>query len=233
MAAEEATNEAFALGRTSGQPDALAFYGVQMINVRWMQGRLHELDSLIDQAVEDNPGIPAFRAVPVLAKSRDDTNNVVSALLDVEVADNFPMPGDLAWLTAHVFWAEGAARCRHRPAAAALAELLLPWHAQIATSHLATSGSVAHFLGRLAHGLDRFDEADQWFGEALACHEGLRAPYFVALTQTAWAVLLSDRDQPGDGQRARRLIDAALPVATERGYGYVEQDARDLLERLG
>ena len=91
---------------------------------------------------------------------------------------------------------------------------------------------MAHFLGRLAHGLDRFDEADQWFGEALARHEGLRAPYFVAFTQTAWAALLSDRNQPGDGQRARTLIDAALPVATERGYGYVERDARELLERF-
>ncbi len=232
VAAEEAVNEAFALGTTTGQPDALAFYGVQLINVRWMQGRLHELDSLIDQAVEDNPGIPAFRAVPVMAKSRYDAHNEVSRLLDVEVANKFPMPEDLAWLTAHVFWAEGAVRCGHRPAAAALAERLLPWHAQIVTSHLATTGSVAHFLGRLAHGLDRFDEADRWFGEALAHHEGLRAPYFVALTQVAWAVLLSDRNLPGDGQRARTLIDAALPVATERGYGYVERDARELLERL-
>jgi tetratricopeptide (TPR) repeat protein len=232
VAAEAAVNEAFALGTMTGQPDALAFYGVQLINVRWMQGRLHELDSLIEQAVQDNPGLPAFRAVPVLAKSRAGADNEVGTHLDVEVANNFPMPEDLGWLTAHVFWAEGAARCRHRPAAAALAELLRPWHAQIVTTHLATSGSVAHFLGRLAHGLDRFDEADQWFGEALACHEGLRAPYFVAFTQTAWAALLSDRNQPGDGQRARTLIDAALPVATERGYGYLERDARELLERF-
>jgi hypothetical protein len=52
------------------------------------------------------------------------------------------------------------------------------------------------------------------------------------LTQTAWAVLLADRDQLGDAQRARALLDAAVPVATERGYGYVERDARALLERI-
>ena len=77
------------------------------------------------------------------------------------------------------------------------------------------------------------DEADQWFSQALAFHEAMEAPFFVAMTQTAWAGLLADRDQPGDAQRARALAGAALPVATERGYGYVERDARSLLERIG
>ena len=81
--------------------------------------------------------------------------------------------------------------------------------------------------------LNRYDEADQWFDEALACHEGMEAPFFVACTQIAWAALLIDRNQPSDGQRARTLIEAALPIATKGGYGYVERDARDLLERIG
>ncbi len=92
---------------------------------------------------------------------------------------------------------------------------------------------MAHYLGRLCHLLGRFDEGDQWFGKALACHEGLEAPYFVALTQTAWAALLADRDQPGDAQQARILIGLAVPIATAGGYGYVERDARDLLEQFG
>jgi hypothetical protein len=123
--------------------------------------------------------------------------------------------------------------CRHRPAATILYERLLPWHAQFATTHVTMSGSVAHYLGLLATALDRYDEADTWFVEALICHERMESPYFVAFTQTAWAALLIDRNQPGDAERARALIDAALPVSTERGYGYVERDARSLLERMG
>ena len=92
---------------------------------------------------------------------------------------------------------------------------------------------MAHYLGRLAHTLDLHDEAEQWFRQALTLHEAMEAPFFVAMTQTAWADLLADRDQPGDGQRARALAEAALPVAHERGYGYVERDARSLLERIG
>ena len=60
----------------------------------------------------------------------------------------------------------------------------------------------------------------------------MEAPFFVAWTQVAWADLLADRNQPGDAQQAQALADAALPVATERGFGYVERDARSLLERF-
>lgn len=60
----------------------------------------------------------------------------------------------------------------------------------------------------------------------------METPWFVAFTQTAWADLLADRNQRGDAQRARALIGAALPVATERGYGYVEHDARSVLVRI-
>ncbi len=232
-AAEEAATEALTLGIAAGQPDAFAFYGAQLTSVRHKQGRLHEIVPFIEQALENNPGLPAFRAALVWAKSHDAADNDVRRLLDVEVANDFPMSEDANWLTSHVLWAETAARCGHRPAATALYQCLLPWHAQLATTHITVSGSVAHYLGRLSHTLDRRDEAAQWFVEALACHEGMEAPYFVAFTQTAWAALLTDRGQPGDLQQARTLIDAALPVATEGGYGYVERDVRDLLERIG
>ena len=52
-------------------------------------------------------------------------------------------------------------------------------------------------------------------------------------TQSAWAAVLADRNQPGDAQHAQALLDASLPVATEGGYGYVERDARHLVERIG
>ena len=119
------------------------------------------------------------------------------------------------------------------PPAALIHQRLLPWKDQFATAHVNVSGSVAHYLGLLAHTLDRLDEADEWFGQALAMHEAMEAPWFVAFTQVAWADLLADRNRLGDAHRARALADAALPVATERGYGYVERDARSVLRRIG
>jgi tetratricopeptide (TPR) repeat protein len=231
-AVEQTATEALTLGTEAGQSDAVTIYGAQLLSLRWMQGRLHEMIPLIEQAEHDNPGLPAFRAALVWAKSFDDPHGEVRQLLDTEVTNDFPMSADSTWLTAHVLWADAAAHSGHQAAATALYQRLLPWHDQFATSQLTLEGSVAHYLGLLAHTLDRHDEADQWFAEALALHERMEAPFFVAWTQTAWAALLADRNQPGDAQRARELLDAALPVATERGYGYVERDARALLERI-
>lgn len=57
-------------------------------------------------------------------------------------------------------------------------------------------------------------------------------PLCGSMTQTAWADLLADRDQPGDAQRARALAGTALPVARARGDGYIEHDPRSVLERI-
>ena len=116
-------------------------------------------------------------------------------LLDTEVANDFSMFADATWLVGQVLWAEAAARSGHRPAAVALYQRLLPWHDQFATTHITVQGGVAHYLGLLAHTLDLHDEADQWFSQALAFHEAMEAPFFVAMTQTAWAGLLADRDR--------------------------------------
>jgi len=113
-----------------------------------------------------------------------------------------------------------------------LYQRLLPWHDQFATTHTTLNGAVSHYLGLLAQTLGRHDEADQWFAEALVLHEAMHAPFFVALTQAAWAGLLADRDQLGDRERAAALIAAALRAAADRGYGYIERDAREVLARM-
>ena len=60
----------------------------------------------------------------------------------------------------------------------------------------------------------------------------MEAPFFVALTQTAWAELLVDRDQPGDADRARALAERRPTRRPSASYGYVERDARSVLERI-
>ena len=64
--AEQAATEALTLGTAAGFPDdAFTFFGAQLIVVNWMQGRLHEMTPLIQQATKDAPGARLFR--PVLA----------------------------------------------------------------------------------------------------------------------------------------------------------------------
>ena len=60
--AEQLAAAALEVGTESGQPDALSFYGAEMIGVRSQQGRLGELVPLIEQMTADNPDLTVFRA---------------------------------------------------------------------------------------------------------------------------------------------------------------------------
>jgi hypothetical protein len=198
-----------------------------------MQGRIGEIIPLIEQAHRDTPGLVVLGATLMWARARVGMHTEARSMLDAEMDSDFPMWNDSTWLVAHALWADVAARTTHRPAANLLFERLRPWHRQVAFTHASLVGCVAHYLGRLAHTLERLDEADEWFAEALAFHANLEAPYFVALTKSAWAELLVDRNRAGDTDRARVLLDESVAVAAARDYGYVEQDSRALLERLG
>jgi hypothetical protein len=93
-------------------------------------------------------------------------------------------------------------------------------------------GAAAHYLGQLDHLLGGYDDADRWFTEAMAIHERVESPLFVADTQSAWAALLADRANGDDHERARAMAEQALTTATAGGYGYIEADARRVLAEL-
>jgi hypothetical protein len=233
-AAEQAAADAFAVGTAAGHPDdAMTVYGGQFSVVRWMQGRLGEMIPLTEQAVRDNPGLGIFRAALAAAMSAHEPRDEVWRFVDRACAEGFEVFTDASWLAAQTLWANAVARAGHRAGAALLYDRLAPWHRHFATSHMTVHGPVAHYLGLLAHTLERHDEADHWFAEALMIGEAMEAPFFATTTQVAWAGLLADRARSDDARRARNLVDAALPIAVERGFGYVEGDARAVLTLLG
>ena len=231
-AAERAAEAALELGTASGQPDALFIYGIQLMSIRWMQGRYAEMIPVVQQAANDNLLIPALRPVLALAMCFTTDHDWVRRTLDNEIGDGFPMPVGASSLTAYALWADATARVRHAPAASVLHERLAPWRKQFVTSHVTVHGSVAHYLGLLEHVLHRYDDADASFEEALHVHERMEAPFFVAWTKTAWAAFLVDRGQDGDVERARALVTEALPVALEGGFGDVAQHAQTLFDRI-
>jgi hypothetical protein len=81
----------------------------------------------------------------------------------------------------------------------------------------------------LDHLIGDYDTAENWFTEALALHERVRSPVLVAQTNYACAALLADRGRDDDHERAHQMASAALDAATAGGYGYVEADARAVL----
>jgi DNA-binding winged helix-turn-helix (wHTH) protein/tetratricopeptide (TPR) repeat protein len=103
--------------------------------------------------------------------------------------------------------------------------LLSPYAALNAVSTFRFSrGSVAHFLGVLAHALGDMDEADAHFSHALELNTRMRLPTAAAWTRVAHARLLLERSE---GSCAVALGDA-LDVASRAGMLGLLSQARRL-----
>ena len=149
-----------------------------------------------------------------------------------DLTARFPMPDDTGWSTGVTYWVEVAALAGALDAAPLLRERLLPYHEQIVTTSITFHPAVCHYLGVADHLAGRHDDAERWFAEALQIHQQLRSPPLAAETQAAWAAMLADRNEHDDHARARVMAHTAFDAAVAGGYGYIEADARVVLDRL-
>ncbi len=224
--AEQLANAAFEMGTDTGQPDALAIYGSQLMYVRHQQGRLGELLSLIDQAVTENPGLPAFR--PVLAAAHLEARNDATALdlLEEDASEGFEsLPLDFIWMMGVTTYALVAVELRATDPARKLYDLLAPYHEQV--PFIGTLGffPAALALGGLASVLGRYDLAEAHFTEAteLTTRGGMK--FFAARTQLDWGRMLIARGGPGALNRGCALLEDARRAALTHGYVGLERCA--------
>ena len=82
---------------------------------------------------------------------------------------------------------------------------------------VACSGSYGLCAGSLAACLDRWDDAERHFTDALAMNERLGSRPYVVRTHRAWASMLLDRNAAGDAARARELLAAGRAEAEQLG----------------
>jgi class 3 adenylate cyclase len=93
--------------------------------------------------------------------------------------------------------------------------------------------TLSHYLGMLDGSTGRYDDAETWFATAVAGHDRLGAPAWMARTRLEWAAMLLTRQEAGDAQRAGELLGHALAAARELGLGGIERRAVALLTDLG
>ena len=227
-AAERIAGEALELGLNSGQADALSYYGAQLVTIRSIQGRLPELEELIHQQMDANPGIPAFRgAYARLCSEAGRLEDSVRVLAD-DIATGFSsFPRDAMRLVNLSGCASTLAPAGERTGARILYDLLLPWRDRFIHLDILCRPPVAYSLGILATALDRYEEADEHFRLASDIAERVGAPMFLAMTEVEWAAMLGAR---GDDDRARDLLTRSLQAANRAGWGDIERRARELLQ---
>lgn len=219
--AERLRAQARGLGEQAHSTNAAIL--VERQRVWWLveAGRTAEACALLESFVDDpqsGPNAAGF-LVPLLARAGRRAE--AGALLARLATDDFGAVAleDTAAVAMLCFVADGAADLGHRDAGATLYRLLMPYAGRFSVSGIGAAcfGSTERPLGRLAHLLEHFDDADRHFRQALAAHRRAGATLLIAHTLRDHAALLRARDGPGDREAADRSLDEA--VATYRELG--------------
>lgn len=230
--AEQFATAALAVGTDSGQPDALSFYGAEMIGIRSQQGRLDELVPMIEHMTEVNPDLVVFRATLAASYLQAGDLDGARRLLESAGAGLASVPYDVLWIFALANYSEVASELRTEEPARQLLELLAPFDDQVLFIGATAGNSVAYLCACLESVLGRYDEADRHF--ALASEHHLRGgmQYSAALTDLAWGRMLTSRAGIDDRTRARELLSQARSAALGHGYASVADRAAATLADL-
>jgi len=233
MAGSEAlASEALQIGSDTGQPDALAFYGVQLFAMRWQQGRLGEIVDFMAQVAAENPGLPMYRGLAAFALAESGRDGDARRMLSSEVNSRFSAPHDYLLNPYLSYWARVTSYLGDKDAAEALYGRLADWGHLTSFTGAIVLGAVAHDLATLATVLGRYDEAEEHFTHALEIHEKLAAPFFIADTQFQWGRMLLARRARSDLSRAEEMLHAARDTAERYGFSAVEGRAVEALAML-
>ncbi|HEV8628084.1 MAG TPA: tetratricopeptide repeat protein [Acidimicrobiia bacterium] len=222
--------EGLRLGTEGGQPEATAGFAVQLFEIRRHQGRLAEIQESLEAAIQEYPGLPAIWAMLAVVYCEVGEGEKAEELMNVDAVDGFAaVPYDGFWLCGLVAYAEVCAARRALGPARALYGRLAPWHRQLPTvPPAANGGAVALYLGMLATVLDRFDDAESHFSEALEIHERLQTPYWIARTHLERARMLFARGVSDDASRAAVLLDQVEATAARYGFSALTRHASGL-----
>jgi class 3 adenylate cyclase len=226
--AEEHANAALAVA-TDAFPEAIISFGVQLMAIRAVQGRVSELAEFVDpmaQAALDNPTRPGIRAGLARLYFRLERHDDALAVIQSDLDDGFAQfPYDLVWLSSMAVLSDVCVALQRRDAAGFLHEKLAPWHSQIACLPSSVEGPVALHLGELSSLLGDQTEAETYFSEALSIGHDLRSPYWIARTQLEWSRMLFQRMQPGDAAKAKGMLIAVLDASRRYGFGALREQA--------
>lgn len=198
-------------------PNDINVHAAQILLLYREQGRMPALISLLEDMVEREPGIVAFRAALAVALAEHGRNDDASHHLDVLAVDGYAaLPLDVTWMSSLALVAECSALLSRPAHADRLATLLGPHEGTllVAASTVGVLGAADRFLGMLAAVCGRDDEAIDRYERAIALEERVHAPPLVARTKF-WAAGALDRC--GQRDRAAKLREEAEGLAVSLG----------------
>ncbi len=233
--AEEQIERALVTARRFRGIDALSAYGLQMFTLRRAQGRLSEIEPALRAFVRQHEAATTWRPGLALLYAELGLQAEAQAEFDRLAESEFgTLPHDALWVTCLAYLSEVCAFLGDRERAAVLYRLLQPQDGYCIVLGMGVlfCGAAARFLGMLAATMDRWDDAERHFEEALALETRAGARASLPTTQHAFATMLLRRGRPDDQQRALALATEARALAESLGMQSLQHRCQLLLESV-
>ena len=219
--AEELAVQAYEAGRRA-ETYALFAYRMQMLWMRMEQGREAEMEDVFADSMERFTVYPVWRAMaPYLLLTYGTKDQVRVAFRE---ASSMKRPVNEEYLLGAGVLADAAVSLGDRAAADGLYAELLP-HSHLTMGGIPdiNIGATSRPVGRLAHLLGRFEEAERHFVDAIEANDRMGARPWAAWSRCDFAEMLRERDDPGDHDRAATLLAEARGAARELGMVRLER----------
>ena len=233
--AERLARKAATLGMRLSGLDASGAFGMQMFTLAQERGELPQLAPAVEQFVQATPSSATWRPALVLVLAELGQHEQASSELERLAARQFQaVARDSLWLACLAYLAQACAIVRDLTCADQLYALLLPWQGRnlVAASMVVCYGPADRFLGMLATVLRRWDSATRHFEAAIEMNRLQGSSPWLAHSQHEYAVMLLERSQQGDQQRARTLLASALQLAQSLGMTKLAEAVSELLATL-
>jgi class 3 adenylate cyclase/tetratricopeptide (TPR) repeat protein len=217
--AEQEVSAAFQVGVVGGQPEAKMAYVSQLSVIRRDQGRHGELIESLKSFAESFPHLPVWRVILAGLYCETDQLDEARAQLNKLAAVDFKIPLDWTWPSTVISLAQICSDLGNRKFAALYYPQVQSVAGQVGVTGigLVCYGSLAYPCGQLAACLNQWDEAEQYFDQALAMNSLIDARPYLVRTRRAYASMLLDRDAAGDCAGAAKLIEEAHTEANQLG----------------
>ena len=231
--AEQSISCARELGERSRGTTARIYAAVQSFLLGRERGTLARLEAVVREGSKDLPDQAARLAA--LAAELGRTEETRAELGHAPIEAVTARRRTILELTELCCLVPACALLRDNQRAAAVYERLEPYadHIHVRGVVGGCDGSVSRHLGVLATVLERWQDGEGHFIDALKLNTHLGSPPLVARTRVEYAALLLARGSRNDHRRAAELLEPALTTARELGMPTLEQRARQLLARGG
>lgn len=228
--AERLADEGHGLAIAAGDVDAEYVWAGQIAIIRWMQGRVSEMEPLFLHARQADPAEPVWAAAVAWIWSHqgraEAARGLIESLPDVDV-----FVRGRNWLAAVAILAELAAEVGSPELVERLRQALAPFADRVVPIGLGVTcwGTVARPLALLARRQGRPDEARRQYLAAVDLCSRIGAQAWLAQAQVELAALTAEQGEVGS---ARRLATESVAAARHLGLRAVEQRADRLLGRI-